>query len=117
MKYRYPILYLNENIPVRLVDILSSMGIPSVHTVYVGNQGVSDETQLEYASDNGYIMVTHNRYDFRLLHKRWIRQGKVHSGILVMSHGEPEYLAYRLDRFFDEIYPFVKRPFCLVPPD
>ena len=54
-------LYLNENVAIRLVALLSQRGIEAVHTLNVGNRGVSDEAQLEYAAKQGYILLTHNR--------------------------------------------------------
>lgn len=116
LKDRIPTLYLNENIPVRLVDILLLNGIKAIHTVNMGNQGASDEFQLEYAANQKYMLVSHNRRDFRRLHTKWMCEGRFHYGILVMGHGEPEYLAERIGRFFDNIYPTLTPPFCASPP-
>lgn len=113
---RLPILYLNENIPMRLVDILTLNGINAFHTISIGNQGASDEFQLEYATQQKYILVSHNRRDFRRLHTRWLRENRFHYGIIVVRHGEPEYLAERILRFFAEIYSSLIPPFCVSPP-
>ncbi|TET69419.1 MAG: hypothetical protein E3J56_09660 [Candidatus Aminicenantes bacterium] len=113
---RIPALYLNENIPLRLVHILSFDGIEAIHTVEVGNQGTSDEFQLQYAADQKCILVSHNRRDFRQLHAKWIEEERFHYGILVMDHGEPEYLAERIGRFFEDIYPSLNPSFCVSPP-
>ena len=114
--HKIPALYLNENIPIRLVHILSLDGIEAVHTVEAGNRGVTDQFQLKYAADRGCILVTHNRRDFRQLHAEWMQEGRSHYGILVMSHDEPEYLAERIGRFFKDIYPTLTPPFCESPP-
>ncbi|NQS89174.1 DUF5615 family PIN-like protein [Patescibacteria group bacterium] len=113
---KIPTLYLNENVPIRLVDILSHNGITAIHTVSISNQGASDEFQLEYAANQKYMLVSHNRRHFRRLHTKWMREGRLHHGILVMSHGEPEYLAERIGHFFDDIYPTLTLPFCVSPP-
>lgn len=112
----FPPLYLNENVPLRLVDILSEIGIYAVHTVEVGNQGISDEAQLQYAVNRGCILVTHNRKDFRELHKRWLKEKRHHYGIIVMKHDEPERLAMRIKLFFEEMYHKLTPPFCVSPP-
>jgi len=116
LNHKIPALYLNENIPIRLVHILSLDGIEAVHTVEVGNQGASDEFQMEYAAGRMCILVSHNRRDFRQLHAEWIQEKRFHYGILVMDHGEPEYLAERIGRFFKDIYPTLTPPFCASPP-
>ena len=115
-KIKLPKLYLNENVPVRLVDILAKSGISAIHTIQANNRGVTDEFQLQYAADRSYVVVTHNRRDFRLIHKRWLEEGKSHAGILVMGHGEPEKLADRIKRFFEQNYHKVSSSFCETPP-
>ncbi len=111
-----PTLYLNENIPIRLTTLLASFGINAVHTIAAGNQGVSDEAQLLYAATNNYILLTHNRRHFRQLHDHWLESGRTHSGIIVTRPSEPERLAHRLKRFFEEVYPTIQPPFCVSPP-
>lgn len=111
-----PTLYLNENIPIRLIALLAPLGISALHTVAVGNQGISDEDQLLYAASHSYILLTHNRRHFRQLHDQWLESGRAHSGIIVTRPSEPERLAVRLRRFFEEVYPAIQPPFCVPPP-
>ena len=111
-----PKLYLNENVAVRLVDSLKELCIEAIHTERVSNKGVDDEFQLRYAAKRGFILVTHNRRDFRELHNKWIKMEKKHSGILVMKPNEPEYLAKRIKLFFDRDYHTLTPPFCVSPP-
>ena len=82
----------------------------------MGNQGISDEAQLQYAVKKGYILVTHNRKDFRKLHKKWIEEKRYHHGIIVMKHDEPERLAMRIKLFFEKMYQTLTPPFCVSPP-
>lgn len=111
-----PTLYLNENIDIRLVDLLSSRGVRAIHTIHAGNQSVSDEFQLKYAAENNYVVLTHNRWDFRKLHEAWLKRGRRHSGIIVIGNGEPEVLAVRIQRFLQEKYPHLQPSFCESPP-
>lgn len=109
-------LYLNENIAVQVSRHLHQFNIPSVHTIDVGNRGVSDLDQLAYASENNYILVTHNRKDFIRLHSEWVISGQIHSGILVLKYDKPELIAQRINKFFVEIFPKISTPFCISPP-
>ena len=109
--------YLNENIAFKVAQLLRTYGITTVHTNEVKNQSKSDEFQLEYASAKNLILVTHNRSDFRYIHKQWIEKNKLHSGILLLAHGEPTYVVERIIRFQKEIYPKIELPFCCVPPN
>lgn len=109
-------LYLNENVAIQLVALLSQRGIEAVHTLNVGNRGVSDEVQLEYAAKQGYILLTHNRRHFRRLHRVWVERGQNHAGIIVVGYAEPERLAERVHLFFERVYPTATPPFCIPPP-
>lgn len=111
-----PIFYLNENIAIRVVDLLAQKGIPSVHTVLANNRRFTDEQQLQFAARNEYVLVTHNRRDFRRLHYKWMSEDKKHSGILLITYALPEEICERIYRFFRDVYPTVSSPFCLSPP-
>ena len=112
----YPTLYLNENMSVHLINILKKIGINAIHTYSAGNGGTTDENQLEFATKNKYILVTHNRADFKKIHKEWLKNKKNHFGILAMSPSEEEYLADRIQRFFISKYHLVTVPFYEIPP-
>ena len=111
-----PVFYLNENIDVRLVNELNRLGLEAVHTRDVGNRGATDDFQLEYAAKKNYILVSLNRRDYRLLHQRWLKQNKKHSGILIFGPAKADCLARRIKLFLDKVYPFATLPFCEVPP-
>ena len=110
------VLYLNENVAVRVASLFTDHGIRTVHTLHVGNQGVDDECQLRYAANNEYILVTHNRKDFRILHNRWLRAGRSHSGIIVLGFSYPERIVARICLFLEKEYPSIAKPFCISPP-
>ena len=116
MSQQLPTLYLNENIDVKLVPLLSDRGIKAIHTITVRNRKLTDEFQLEYAAKNRYIILTHNRWDYRKIHEDWIRKGKKHSGIIGIGTGEPDYLAKRIEKFFRDVFPALTPPFYQIPP-
>lgn len=116
MSSEFPTLYLNENINPELVKLLAQFNVNAVHTYDVGNEGANDEFQLEYASERGYVVVTHNRRHYRKLHNDWTNSGKKHAGIIVLKPSEPEYIADRIRRFFEQKYSHVQTSFCISPP-
>jgi hypothetical protein len=97
--------------------LLRESGIPSIHTLEAGNRGISDEQQLAFAAAHEYIVVSHNRKHFRVLHKTWLAEGRQHNGILVMGFSTPEVVARRIQLFFERVYPSLRAPFCEVPPN
>jgi len=113
---QFPTLYLNENVALRSIELLGQLGIKAIHTLRVGNKGIYDEPQLEYAASHRYILVTHNKKHFKRLHQRWLAMNKEHPGIIIMSQSEPERNVKRIRLFFDKVYPLIQPPFCLAPP-
>lgn len=107
--------YLNENVNIHLVDILKDNNIEAIHTIHINNCGKSDESQLLFAAENKYILVTHNRKHFRKLHNRWLKEGKFHSGILILAQDDPFYLAHRIKLFLTKQYSHLEPPFCITP--
>ena len=106
------LLYLNENIAYTIKPYLKNLGINCIHTLDAQNQGTLDEPQLEYASKNGHVLVTHNRKDFRRLHRDWLSKKKSHAGIILLSPQTPDLLAHRLKNFIETRLPGLKSPFC-----
>jgi hypothetical protein len=111
-----PTVYLNENMDIRVAQLLKARGVQALHTVEAGNRGVSDEAQLEYATRQHYIVATHNRRHFRQLHKKWIGDGKEHPGIIVIGFSTPERITERIALFLEREYPTLEGPFCKAPP-
>lgn len=112
----FPILYLNENIQVSVVNKLTNLNFTAIHTYDVNNTGATDEFQLQYATVNKYILVSYNRNHYRRLHNEWQNSGRSHYGIIVLSPADPEYVAYRIKLFFEQKYSSLVIPFCEVPP-
>lgn len=56
-----------------------------------GRAGATDGSQLLYAADHGWIILTHNRADFILLHDAWHLWARAwdvepeHAGIIVLE--------------------------------
>ena len=89
-------LYLDEDVNINLAVRLGRYGYNVVTTLEVGNLGNPDEKQLEYAANNGRVILTHNRRDFRRLHRDWIRRAQHHCGVIVSVHINLEELERRM---------------------
>jgi hypothetical protein len=79
-------LYLDEDSMDRvLVEALRARGIDILTVQEVGTQGYSDEKQLDWATQQGRVLYSHNIADFCRLHSQWIELGKTHCGIALMQ--------------------------------
>lgn len=75
---------LDEDMSYRVAEGLRQRGVDaiSVHEVGRANRQVSDAEQLEFAAQQGRVLVTYNRADYQALDGIWRAQGRVHAGIL-----------------------------------
>jgi hypothetical protein len=112
----FPVLYLNENIQISLVNELTKVNLTAIHTYNAHNGGATDEFQLQYAVTNKFILVSYNRYHYRRLHNKWQNSGRSHCGIILLKPANPEYVAKRIKLFFEQKYSSLPIPFCEVPP-
>src|SRR3990172_8061256 len=76
-------LYLDEDITPVIATVLRSRGydVVSAHEVEMREKG--DEEQLDYARQNGRVLVTFNARHFALLAEEYFDTGKEHFGIVV----------------------------------
>jgi hypothetical protein len=93
-------LYFDHNVDRRWKPPLEQSGHSVVLTRDLHLERADDALQLLTAAERGYVIVTHNEADFKLLQKAW-RQWPVaihHAGILVapQRRWSPEEAAQRL---------------------
>jgi predicted nuclease of predicted toxin-antitoxin system len=75
--------YLDEDINVLLKQALINRGADVLSTLKAGNTGNKDEEQLIYATNENRIIITHNIEDFVKLHEKFLKNNRIHSGILL----------------------------------
>lgn len=85
--------YCDENVNPKVAVLLSRVGHSVRTTPDERRNGAWDPDQLRYATDQGRILITHNRRDFRTLHDAWSqwfprwREAQPHGGIFILDHG------------------------------
>lgn len=75
-------LYLDEDVPVVIAQIVNARGYSVVTARDAGLLGLTDEEQLQYAFARKFVLLTHNREVFLRLHDEWLALGRHHAGIL-----------------------------------
>jgi predicted nuclease of predicted toxin-antitoxin system len=73
--------YSNENFPIEMVNLMRSMEYNVLTSYEAGqaNQKIPDDAVLEYATNEGRIVITENRQDFLKLHSTISN----HAGIVI----------------------------------
>lgn len=74
-------IYTNESVPVAIAEGLRRRGIDAQSCRDIGNYGLSDEQQFDYACKSGFVIFTHDD-DFLKLNIEYVNQGKEHLGII-----------------------------------
>jgi predicted nuclease of predicted toxin-antitoxin system len=78
-----PRLFLDEDVHAALAAALRKRGHDAVHTLETKRLGLSDESQLNFATEESRCLVTFNVGDFVRLHNCWMAAGREHAGIIV----------------------------------
>jgi predicted nuclease of predicted toxin-antitoxin system len=107
-------LYLDHDVDVALAERLRQGGHDVLTTREVGHADSLDEQQLAFATREERAFVTHNRRDFRRLHREWTARGRLHGGIIISAHLPLEELERRLRRLFSA-YPDIDLRGQLIP--
>jgi hypothetical protein len=76
-------LYANENFPLPVIVQLRALGHDALTSLEArtANQGIPDEQVLAFATECGRAVLTHNRLDFKRLHRRQPH----HAGIVICT--------------------------------
>ncbi|MBI2849933.1 MAG: DUF5615 family PIN-like protein [Chloroflexi bacterium] len=96
-------VYLDEDVSVLVAALLRSRGFRSVTTRDAGQLGQSDSAQLDYATDHSLLFLTHNRTDFKMLHREYLSAHRDHWGIVIASRRVPTAIAGNLLRLLNRM--------------
>ena len=92
-------LYLDEDVDPHLAQDLRQRGYDALAASEAGQLGRADREQLNYARQQGRVLLTHNRNDFLALAKEYALQRIPHAGILYMPQVPYRELFRRLLKF------------------
>lgn len=79
----FPKLYTDEDVDPLLASILREKGFDTVSCHESRRYGKTDEAQLQFATQNSRVLLTHNIRDFCLLAKQWATHNRSHAGIIL----------------------------------
>lgn len=71
-------IYSDEDVNIAITEGLKRRGIKAFSCQEVGNIGLTDEEQLEYAHTNKLVILTHDTDFLRIIHEKKLS----HSGII-----------------------------------
>ena len=77
--------FMDEDVYRATTLSLRKAGVDVVSTPEAGRRGATDESQLQWAADEGRAIVTFNVAHFVRLHAEWMNQGRRHAGVVVSS--------------------------------
>jgi len=81
----FPLYHDEDSLSGALVAALRREGFDCLTAGEAGMRRRSDAEQLEFATDAGRVIFTHNARDFLRLDAEWHRVGRVHAGIVICT--------------------------------
>jgi hypothetical protein len=91
-------IYSDEDVDVLIKQLLEAKGFKVLTTLDAKMLGASDMRQMDFATKNSYIFITHNRLDYEKLYTELIIQGIEHPGIIIAARRNVYELARRIAR-------------------
>ena len=77
--------FTDEDVYGVIAAALRAAGYDARSAPESGRRGESDESQLEWAGNEGRVLVTFNVSHFAQLHTAWLGAGRHHAGIIASS--------------------------------
>ncbi len=77
-------IYSDEDVNIAITEGLKRRGIKAYSCQEVGNIGLTDEEQIDYANSNKLVILTHDTDFLRIIHEKILN----HSGIIFVSQGK-----------------------------
>jgi predicted nuclease of predicted toxin-antitoxin system len=91
---------LDADLSPEVALVARSLGLDVVSVYECGRADLTDDEQLRLAAQDRRIFVTQNRNDFLHWTKEFLRTGRAHTGLIIVSRSiiatRPEPLAYAL---------------------
>ena len=76
-------VFTDEDVYGSVAVALCRAGIEALSTPKAGRLSESDESQLDWATQQGRVIVTFNVAHFANLHATWLNNGRHHAGVIV----------------------------------
>lgn len=103
MKSLFAGLYLDEDVSVVIAAMLRARGHVAMTTLEANRSAFSDREQLEFAAQNGMVLLTHNRADFEKLASEYLASTRHHAGIIIAVRRREGDIVRRLLTLLDQV--------------
>ena len=77
-------IYADEDVNIAIIEGLKRRGIQAYSCKEVGNIGLTDEEQIEYANSKKLVILTHDTDFLRIVHERKLN----HCGMVFVSQNK-----------------------------
>lgn len=95
-------IYLDEDVNVLIAELVGLQNFRTLTVTKVGRKGKSDAEQLEFSTENGYTILTHNRRDYEELAQEYFINNQTHGGIIIAVRRPPHKIAEKLLEILDD---------------
>jgi hypothetical protein len=112
-----PHLYFDHDMSQVVAGEFRARGDAITTAQELGLAQAMDGQQLLTAARRGWLLVTHDKTHYEVLHDAWFRWGEAwgapqsHSGIVILPHGSPSFVEQLLVTFLSTHSDFTDRLF------
>ena len=96
-------LYLDEDVNVLIAELVRPHNFQVLTATEADRKGSSDAEQLGFATENGNVILTHNRRDFEALAQDCFINNQMHTGIVIAYRRPPHEIAKKLLEILDDL--------------
>lgn len=96
-------IYTDEDVNVLVTELVRSQNFRALSVNQVNRKGKSDADQLDFATENGYAILTHNRRDFEELAREYFINQRTHGGIIISVQRPPRKIVEKLFEVLDDL--------------
>lgn len=89
-------IYLDEDVNILVAEHIRLQEFKALTVTEAGRKGKSDADQLDFATQNGYAILTHNRTDYEDLAQEYFANNQLHYGIIIAVRRPSQEVAARL---------------------
>lgn len=95
-------VYLDEDVNVLIAELVRPQNFRVLTVTKAKRKGKSDAEQLEFSTENDYVILTHNRRDYEELAQEYFINNQTHGGIIIAVRRSPHEIAEKLLEILDD---------------
>jgi len=96
-------IYMDEDVSLLVTELVRLKNFRALSVNETDRKGKSDAEQLDFATENGCAILTHNRRDFEALAHEYFMNEWTHAGIIISVQRPPRLIVEKLFEVLNDL--------------